>query len=162
MKIGREVAGGGENALVVLALALAIELLPPLGKVVQLGVEVHQQLNLAASAIQGVARGGIGENVVAAVFLHLDSALDQGLDVVAGHGDRQQAHGREHREAAAHVVGYHIGLVALLGGQAAQRAPAGIGHSHDAGGCLGLAHLLLKHVLEQAEGYRGLGGGARL
>ena len=59
VEVGGEVDSGGEEAAVVLALALAVELLPPLANVVQLGVEIGQDLDLLAAAIERLAGGGV-------------------------------------------------------------------------------------------------------
>ena len=61
-----------------------------------------------------------------------------------------------------HVVGHHIGLVALLVGEVAQSTLVGVGYCHNALCGLFFAHLLLKQVFEQTECYGWLGGCARL
>ena len=59
VEVGGKVDSGGEDAFVVLTLALAVELLPPLANVVQLGVEIGQDLDLLAAAIERLAGGGV-------------------------------------------------------------------------------------------------------
>ncbi len=166
VEVGGEVDGCGEDALVVLALALAVELLPPFCEVVESGVVVDENLDLLAGAVEGVACGGIylGALVGTAEYglLALACALHQGLDVVAGHGDGEQAHGGEHGEAAAHVVGDDVGLVAFLVGQRAECAALGVGDGHDALAAVSWPSGSLELLLEQAEGDGGLCGGAAL
>ncbi len=77
-------------------------------------------------------------------------------------GYGEEPHGGEDGEAAAHVVGDDIRLVAFLAGERAQCALLLVGYGHDQLFGLvgpGLRH---EHVLEYAEGYGRLGGGARL
>ena len=162
VEVGGVVDSGWKQCLVALALALAIQLLPPLGQVMQTGAEIHQYLNLLASAIQRVARLRIQSCSIIRSLLHLNSASHQCLDVVSGNGHRQQSYGGEHTVAATHVVGNHKRLVALLVGQVAQSSAARVGDGHNQFCSLSLAHLALKQVFEQTEGNSGLGGGARL
>ena len=59
-------------------------MLPPLVHVVKFGLEVDEDLDLLAGAVEGVAHGGIlrGDVVVAAAFaLHVGGTLDEGVDV---------------------------------------------------------------------------------
>ena len=101
-------------------------------------------------------------HVLAAGLLHLLGTFHKGLDVEAGTGDGQQAHGREHGETAAHVVGDDVALVALLVSTCACGAALGIGDGHnDFFGHL-LPALGLALLLQQTEGEGGLGGGAAL
>ncbi len=170
VQVGREVTSGGEDALVVLALTLSIELLPPLSDVVELRLEVGHNLNLLASLrIECLAHSSIlGADVVGvshiggSSLLHVLRTLHQGLDVEAGDSDGQQAHRREDRETAAHIVGDDESLVALLVGSGTSGALVCIGNSHD--DILGslLAQLLLALPLQQTERERSLGGRARL
>ena len=60
MQVGGEVASGWEDALVVLAFALSIELLPPFGHEVQLRLEVGENLYLLAGLrVEGLTRRGV-------------------------------------------------------------------------------------------------------
>ena len=159
---------GGEQALVVLALALAEELLPPLVHHGVAGLVADHDLGALALVVQDVADGGVLVAVVllqrgVVVQLHgLLGAAHQGIDVRAGHGDGQQAHGGEHRVAAAHVIGHHKGLVALFVGQVLQGALGLVGGAEDALPGALLAVLLLQQLPEHPEGDGGLGGGAGL
>ena len=168
MQIRGEDDRGGEQALVVLALALAEELLPPLVHHGVAGLVADHDLGALALVVQDVADGGVLVAVVllqrgVVVQLHgLLGAAHQGVDVRAGHGDGQQAHGGEHRVAAAHVIGHHKGLVALFVGQVLQGALGLVGGAEDALPGALLAVLLLQQLPEHPEGDGGLGGGAGL
>ena len=106
---------------------------------------------------RGVVQTGDGQ-----LFHGLASAAHERLNIHAGHGNGQQAHGGEDGEPAAHVVGHHELLIALGVGQTLQRAPRLVGGGIDALPGPLFAVLLLQQALENAEGDRGLGGGARL
>ena len=170
MQVGGEVAGGGEDTLVVLAFTLAVELLPPLAHEVELGLVVDENLDLLAGLlVECVAHGSIlgGDilgkgSVDAAGLLHILGTAHETCDVESGTGDGQQTHRCEHREAATHIVGDDEAGVALLVGAGAGGTALGIGHGHDDLTCHLLATLLLALALEQTEGEGGLGGGTRL
>ena len=165
VEVRGELHAGGEQALVVLALALAVQLLPPLQHEAEGGVIAGQQLHGAAGAVQLVADGGIapGGAVVGglgAAVHHLGGAPHQGVDVHAGDGDGQQAHGGQHAVPAAHVIGHHEGLPALGVRQGLQSAAALVGGGVNAALGALLAVLLLQRLPEEAEGHGGLRGGA--
>ncbi len=165
VQVGGEVAGSGEDTLAILAFALSVELLPPLGDEVQLRLEVGDDLNLLAKlGVEGLTGHGVllsdvvGEgDTVGGSGLHILRALDDGLDVEAGHGDGQQTYRREHREAATHVVGDDESLIAFLLSGLACGALHGVGDGDDdlLGGLL--ATLSLALLLKQTEGEGGLG-----
>ena len=168
VQVGGEVGCGGEDALVILALALGVELLEPLAHHGQRGLVVDQDLGALALAIEDVAQrrvleGGVGGHVAALADLaRVLSALHHGLDVHAGCGDGQQTHGGQHGEASANVIRNHEGLIALRVGQRLQCAARLVGGGVDAALRTLLAVLLLQQLLEDAEGDGGLGGGAGL
>ena len=168
VQVGGEDDRGGEQALLVLALALAEELLPPLVHHGVAGLVADHDLGALALVVEDVPDGGVLVAVVlldvlAAVGVHgLAGAGHQGVDVRPGHGDGQQAHGGEHGEAAAHVVGHHEGLVALFVRQLLQSALGLVGGAEDALPGPLLAVLLLQQLPEDPEGDGGLGGGAGL
>ena len=165
VEVGGKVHSGGEDAHTVLALTLAVELLPPFVHEVEFRLEVHEDFNLLSGTIEGVAHGGIlrGHIVfVGALCFHVGCPLDEGVDVETGAGDREQTHGGEHREAAAHVVGDDERGVALLRCGDAGSTFLGIGHGHDDFLCHFLATLLLTLLLEQAESERSFSGRAAL
>ena len=169
VQVGGEVDRSREDALVVLALRLAVELLPPFGHVMELGLIVDQNLGLLAKLIERVTNSSILgsgvlsiRNIDASGLLHILGATYEGLDVVASNGDGDETYGSEHRETTSYVIGDDILLVTLLGSESAERATLGISNSHDALLSLGLANLLFEHGLEDTEGEGGLGGGTRL
>ena len=149
----------------VLALALAVELLPPLSKVVQARVEVNEDLGGLAILEQGVADSGVLcsrvlliRHVGRSSLLHILCALDDSANVPTCHSNRQQTNRREDREATANVVRNNVSLVALLGSERAERTFGFVGNGYDTFACFVLADLLLEHCLEQTESESGLGG----
>ena len=168
VKVRGELHAGGEEALAVLALALAVELLPPLGKEAEPGLITGQNFDFLTLGVQiapggGVLPGGVGvQTGGAAGFHHAGRALHQLVQVHAGHGDGQQAHGGQHTVASAHVVGDHIAVVALGGCQGLQCASGLVGGSVDALGRALASILFLQQRFEEAEGYGRLGGCAGL
>ena len=100
VEVGGKVHSGREDAHTVLALTLAVELLPPFVHEVEFRLEVHEDFNLLSGTIEGVAHGGIlrGHIVfVGALCFHVGCTLDEGVDVETGAGDGEQPHGGEHR-----------------------------------------------------------------
>ena len=165
MQVGGELRGGGEEALAVLALGLAEELLPPAAEGPARGLPAAQQLNGLALAKQQVAgRGvepdGVLEGEIGQIPLGGGGAEHELGDVHAGHGQGQQAHGGQHGVAAAHVGRDHKALAALLRRHLAQGAPGGIGGDEDALPGLVGAVAPLQHPFQGAGGDGGLGGGA--
>ena len=169
VQVGSEVARSREDTLLVLALALAVELFPPLREEVELGLVVDHDLNLLAGSIETVADSGIlgchilfEGNILSTALLHLGSTGNELLDVETGTGYGKQTDGSEHREASTHVVGDDKRLVTLLVGTRAGSTALSVCDSHD--DLLGhlLAHLCLTLLFQQAEGQGGLSGSARL
>ena len=166
VQVGGEDAACGEQALVVLALALAEQLLVPLVHQGEVGLVALEDLDLLALAAEDVAGGGVLVGVVVGAEhrepLHgVGRALHQLGDVDAGGGDGQQAHGRQHRVAAAHVVRHHEGGPALAVSQLLEGAAGAVGGGVDP--LVGLLHadFLLQQLAQDAESQAGLGGGAR-
>ena len=132
----------------------------------QLGLVVDEDLNLLAIGIEGVAGSGIeGSDILLEGYLgsggslHVGSTLDECLDVVSGNGDRQQAYGSEHREAATHIVGDDEALVAFVVGCSAGSTTLGVGNSYDDLAGNVDAALVFTLLLEQTEGEGSLGSG---
>ena len=103
VQVGGEVARSREDALSVLALALAVELLPPLAHEMELWLIVDHDLNLLSSLIETVAYGCIlgcrilcVRNVLAASLLHVLCASHELLDVEACASYWQQTYRGEH------------------------------------------------------------------
>ena len=85
----------------------------------------------------------------------------QGFDIDTRHGQREQPHRRQHRKAAAHVVGHDVGRIALAVGQLPHRPLARVGNGHDARARLLLAVFLFQMRPQQPERDGGLGRRAR-
>ena len=169
VQVGREIDGSGEDSLVVFTLALAVELFPPLGDVVQLRVEVAENLDLLARLVKFVARGSVdrgdvlGEgNALVRSLFHESGTGDELTDVIASDSDREQTHRREDGEAAADVVGDDEGLVALLVGERAESAFACVGDGDDALASLVLADGVFELLFQDTESDGRLGRRPRL
>ena len=167
MQVGGEDAACGEQALVVLALALAEQLLIPLVHQGEVRLVAFEDLHRLALAVQDVADGGVLVSVVVLAqdgeALHgVGCALHQLVDVDAGSGDGQQTHGGEHGVAAADVIGNHESGPALRVRQLLQSALGTVGGGVDALVGFFHTHLIFQQLAQHAEGQRGLGGGAGL
>ena len=167
MQIGGEDAACGEQALVVLALALAEQLLVPLVHQGEVRLVAFQNFNALALAVQDVADGSILVSIVVLAqngeALHgIGSALHQVVDADTGSSNGQQAHSAQHGVAAAHVVGDHEGGPALCVGQLLQGALGTVGGGVDALVGFFHAHLLFQQFTQYAECQRSLGGSAGL
>ena len=167
VEVRGELHAGGEEALALLALALAEELLPPLRHEPEGRVIAGQQFDGPARPVQlvpdgGVPPGGALEGGVLTDLHQIRRALHQGGDVHSGHGDGQQAHGGENAVAAAHVVRDHEGLPPLAVRQGFQGAPGLVGGGVDPLPGALRAVLLLQSLPEEAEGHGRLRGGAGL
>ena len=167
VQVGGEVNARGEETLVVLALALAVELLPPLRHEAERRLKAGEQFRLLAGAVKcaadrGILPRGVGEIVGAAELHHVGGAAHKLVDVDTGDGDGQQAHSGQHTVAAADIVGHHEGLIALGVREALERAAGAVGGGVDALRRFRLAVLLLQQLLEEAERDRRLGGRAGL
>ena len=166
VQVGGELHAGGEQTLALLALGLAVQLLPPLGHKPEAGLIGRQDLDLLAAAVQlvpggGVLPRGVGTHVRRRAGVHhLAGAVHQGVDVDARHGDGQQPHGGQHAVPAAHVVGHHKRLIALGVRQRLQRASVPVGGGVDALGGPLRSVLLLQQLAEEAERHCRLCGGA--
>ena len=99
MEVGREVHTCREDTLLVLAFALAVELLPPFRNKVKLRLVVYENFNLLTRSIQRITCGSIDStrilckrNVDVALAFHILSTLDKLGDVIASAGNRQQTY----------------------------------------------------------------------
>ena len=167
VEVRRELHAGGEEALALLALALAEELLPPLAHEAEGGLVAAEDLHAAARAVEavaggGVAPGGVGEVLGLADLAHLLRAGEELLHIDAGDGDGQQAHGGEHAVAPADVIGDHEGLPALPVSESPQCALVGVRGGVDPLPGPLPAVLFHQELPEEAEGGGGLRGGAGL
>ena len=167
VEIRRELHARGEEALALLALALAEELLPPLAHEAEGGLVAAEDLHAAARAVEavtggGVAPGGVGEILDLADLPHLLGARQELPHVDAGDGDGQQAHGGEDAVAPTDVIGDHEGLPALPVCQGPEGALVGVRGGEDPLPGALPAVLLHEELPEETEGGGGLRGGAGL
>ena len=169
VQVGRQRDARREDALALLALALAVELFPPLVDILQFRLVGTQDFDLLASVVEDVAHGGVDgcrilleSDAFGRGLLHLLRTADESRDVHAGDGQRQQPHGGQHREASAHIVGNDERRVSLLRGERLQRPARLVGDGHDALRSLLLAVTLLDLGLYEAERDGRLGRRARL
>ena len=167
MQVGGEDAACGEQALVVLALALTEQLLVPLVHEGEVRLIALEDLDALALAVQDVADGSILVSVVVGAedgeALHgVGCALHHLVDADASGGDGQQAHSGKDGVAAADIVGDDEGGPALCVSQLLEGALGAVGGGIDALVGLFHAHLVFQQLAQHAEGQRGLGGGAGL
>ena len=119
VKVCGEVDARGEEALFLLALALAVELLPPLGHEAERGLEAREQLDLLALTVELVAHGGVLPRGIAVIVFraerhHLLRTAHEFIQINARDGDGEKTNGGEHAVASADVVGHDEFLVSLL------------------------------------------------
>ena len=143
-----------------LALAFTVELFPPFGHEVQLGLEVGDDFNLLAGlSVESLPYGCIlcGDvltisNVVCGSFLHVGSTFYQFSDVESSACYRQQAHRSEHREASTHVVRNDKRLVSFLVSSSPCGSLMSVGNGYNNILSLFFATLCLALLLEKTEG----------
>ena len=162
-----EVDARWEKALFLLALALAVELLPPLGHEAERGLEAREKLHLFALTVELVAHGGVLPGGIAVIVFraerhHLLRAAHEFIQINARDGDGKKTNGGEHAVASADVVGHDEFLVSLLIGEGLECAFVRVGRGVDALRGLGLAVFLFELFAEEAERDGGLGRRAGL
>ena len=167
MQVGGEYCGGRENALVVLALALAEQLLVPFCHRHKARLIGYQHLHILALAVQNVAQCSVLVAVVVVevcgqFLLCLCGACHQCLDVAACNSDGQQTNSGQNRIASTHIIRYNEGLIALSIGQGLQRTLCLVSGCKNVILCAVLAVLLFHQLLEHTECQRRLCGGAGL
>ena len=108
VEVGGEVYSSREDAHAILTFTFAIKLLPPFVHEVELRLIVHEDFDLLASAVEGIANSSVlcCDVVVGAAFLfHISGTLHERVDVETSASDGEQTYGSEDREATTHVVG---------------------------------------------------------
>ncbi len=166
MQVRGEIHGSREDTFQVFSLGLSVKLLPPLAQILEFGVVGDQDFDfLSHLAIKEVAHGRILDGRVfrgtlGKDLLHLGGTGKHGTRVETRYDNGQQAHRREHRETAAHVVRNHEGPVTFLGGQGLQGTFLGIRNGHDALGSILV--FLFDVFFDNPEGYGRFGRGAGL
>ena len=158
MEVSREVNGSSEDALAILAFALAVKLFPPLVHVVKLRLEVDENLNLLAFLVECIAHCSILKadilfegNVGSDSLLHVGSTLNKLGNIKACNSNGQQTYGSKHAETTAYVVGNYERSVAFLVSTSAGCALLGIGDSNNDLASHLLTTLFLALLLEQTE-----------
>ena len=151
----------------ILALALAEQLLVPLVHHGKVRLKAGQRFHAAALAVQDIAGHGVAIGIVihaqlAELLAAIGSTLHQRVNVNACAGDGKKAHSGQDGITAADIIGNHKGRPALLGGQLLQRALGAVGGSVDA--LVGLldANGILQKLAQHTESEGSLGGGAGL
>ena len=159
--------GGGINALAVLALALAEELLPPFAGHSECGVVHRKNFNalcasVFASAIEQIANGCIFEAVVGfkvlarKIGISLCRTGKHLIYIRARNGDGKQTYRTEHGISAADIVVYNKAVIAEFVYLRAERALCLIRGNKDSVFDSVLAVFLYEQVAEYAESYRRL------
>ena len=170
VKVGSEVASSWEDTLLVLTLALTIELLPPLSKVVKLWLEVAYNLNLLAClSIESLTCSCIDScrillesYVLAASLLHVSRTSYELLYIETCYCDRQQTYWGQNREAATYIIRDDEALVTLLVSTSTCSTLLGVGYSYDNILSLFLTALILALLLQKTESESSLSSGTRL
>ena len=161
MQVGVVFHGGGEDADAVFALALAVELLPPLGHETERRLVAGENLGRLSELVQVLARGGI---LPGGVFGRLrahggkgfDGLADHGLYINTGGGHWQQADGRQYAVAPADVVRHDEGLPALFVRHVLEHAAVGVRRGENVLFGLLRTVLCLQQAAEHPERERGL------
>ena len=156
VQVGVIFHAGGVNAQPLLALALAVELLPPLGHHTEARLIAGEDLHGFAAAVQGLTGGGV---LPAGVFLraqiHVRQGFFRGADhrahILSGRGKGKKAHGGENAVAPAHVVGNHEALPACGIGGGFESASPRVGGGKDPLRGFLLAVFADQKILENAE-----------
>ena len=167
VQVGAENAAGGHQALLILALTLAVQLLEPLAHHGEIRLKAGQRFHLFALAIQnraghGIFVGGVFHAALAKQLHAVCSALHEFVNVNTGHGDGQKAHSSQHTIAAAHIVRHHKGGPAAAVSQLLQRALGTVGRGINAAVGFLFAHSVHQQLAQHAEGQCRFGGGAAL
>ena len=167
VKVRCQINGSRENARLVLALGLAVELLPPLCHKPERRLVGSEDFHMLAGvrehlAVHGVLRldalHAAGERFLAL----LCRALHQLFNVDAADRDGKKTDRRQDRISAADIVGHDEGLIAFLGCKRLERALCLVGRGVDPLARAFLAVLLFQHLFKNAERNRRLGRRAGL
>ena len=169
VEVGSECYACGEDTLVLLTLALAIELFPPLGNVLQAGLVGGENFDFVTFAVERIAHCGILSSDVlleryalATSLLHILGTTHQLFDVDTCGSKRKKTYGSEYRETTTNIVGDDIGVVTLGSREGFQCTTSSIGNACDAH--LGLLFTIasLNLGFDKTESDCGLGGGTAL
>ena len=168
VKIRGEDNGSREQALVVFALALTEELLPPLVHHGEGRLIADKNFNLLALAVKDIADRSIAIAVillqirVGKILLCLTRTGHESRDIGAGNGDRQEADCRQNRITAADFIRHDESFIAFLGGQLLERALGLVCCAVNAASGALFAVFLFQHFAQHTERNGRLRGGAGL
>ena len=124
---------------------------------VGLGLHVRGAVAKLHEQVSEHGRGVFRCVFVGATLVHRLGAVEQGLDVDAGHGRGEEAHRREHAEPPAHALGDWERGNACLVADGAHGPLFGVGDRHDMVGPAA-ADAVLEHLTDDHELRGGLGG----
>ncbi len=123
MQVGGEDDGRREDALLILTLRFAVELLEPLVHQGERRLVRNEDLGGLALVVEHIADRGVFVAIVLVqigigkLVLRVLSALHQRVDIGAGYRDRQKTDCGQNTVTAADVIRYDKGLVALAVGE---------------------------------------------
>ena len=167
MKVGRENSRSREQALVLLALALAVKLLEPFihHRVCRLIADHH--FNLFAASVKEISRccvlvAVILFNILVAKLIHCSSsALHDSVNVDSRNGNGKKSDSRKNGITSSDIVGNNESLIALCIRKSLERSSRLVRSSIDTLCRFLCAVLALKHLSENPESNRRLRGCAR-
>ena len=156
MQIGGQINGGRENTLAVLALGLAVELLPPFGHEAERGLVGSQDFNVFAVRVQrltahGVLHGSAFHTALQRILTLGLCTVHERFNVDAAAGDGKQAHSRQNGIAAADIIGHNKAFIALTGRKRLQRTARLVCRGVNTALCTLHAVFLLERSLKNAE-----------
>ena len=167
VEIRRQFRSGRENALALLTLGFAEELLPPAAEHPEAGIKSFKNFHRLALPVQQIPHRGIkphgifiGTEVIFLLGIH--GTVHQFHDVDARHCHGQKANGGQHGKPSAHGRRNVERLPALFPGHLPQSALKRIGHRVNAAVATVGAVFPLQHPSQATEGDGRLRGSAGL
>ena len=168
VQIGGEHNGCREQTAIVLTLALAVQLLPPLAEHLGRRLVGYENLRHLSLAVHDIAKRCVAQTVVlqrirlTVLLPCIGCTLHHRVDIDTGTGDRKQTDRGKNGIAAAYVIRHDEGLVTHIVGEALKRSACLIGCGKDTLTGAILTVLFLQQFAEDTEGDRRLGSGAGL
>ena len=158
VQIRRQGNAGREDTLTLLAFALAVELFPPLGYILQFRIVAGQYLGFIPFPVERIPRSGIQGSRILLEWhdrsrspSHIACSTYQLFYIDPCGRERQQSDRSQYRVTTAHIVRNHESHVALLLSQSPQRTAFGVGHRNDPTCGFGLPVTLLDLLLDNPE-----------
>ena len=158
VQVRRKIYGSREDTFQFLTLTLPVELLPPLIHEVQFRLEIGQHLNLFPAGVEQIAHGSIllrdvlGIRRFGRMFFHIGRTFHEQIYVKARTSNGQETHRRQYAEAAAHIVGDHVTLIAFFVGRCACSSLFRIRDGYDHAARRLLAAFFLAQTAQEAKG----------